>query len=205
MILLRSYLSMSLLLLAQFLLGMAVNLFVGIPTNHPGAHPSNYFAGSAQSIGWAIPSGGVWLAAHVSLGLALILGGIGVIVFAVRSGSRVAVGTAVLGGATILGAAFNGASFLDFNQDYSSMILAGLFALALGSGQAVTEPVRRVAGRLAGHSALEHPVVASCGRRGGAVAAPGDRAYPATSHHQVCARFGVARSVCAGRAGTETA
>ena len=119
--------------------------------------------------------------------------------------ARVAVGTAVLGGATILGAAFNGASFLDFNQDYSSMILAGLFALALGSGQAVTEPVRRVAGRPAGHSALEHPVVASCGRRGGAVAAPGDRAYPATSHHQVCARFGVARSVCAGRAGTETA
>ncbi len=129
----RAYLSMSLLLLAQFLLGMAVNLFVSIPTHHPGAHPSNYFSGSAQSIGWAIPHGGVWLAAHVSLGLALILGGIGVIVLAVRGGSRVAVGAAVLGDAAILGAAFNGASFLDFNQDYSSMIMAGLFALALGS------------------------------------------------------------------------
>lgn len=58
------------------------------------------------------------------------------------------------------------------------MILAALFALALGSGQAVTEPVRRVAGRPAGHSALEHPVVAYCGRRGGAVAAPGDGGVP---------------------------
>ena len=133
MILRRAYLWMSLLLLVQFLLGMAVNLFVTIPTHHPGAHPSNYFAGSAHSVGWAIPRGGVWLAAHVSLGLALILGGIGVIVLAVRSASRVAVGTAVLGGAAILGAAFNGASFLDFNQDYSSMIMAGLFALALAS------------------------------------------------------------------------
>jgi hypothetical protein len=129
----RAYLSMSLLLLAQFVLGMAVNLFVTIPTHHPGAHPSDYFAGSAQSIGWAIPHGGVWLAVHVSLGLALILGGIGVLVLAVRSGSRVMVSTAVLGGAAILGAAFNGASFLDFNHDYSSMIMAALFALALGS------------------------------------------------------------------------
>lgn len=116
----RAYLLMSLLLLAQFVLGMAVNLFVTIPSpHHPGAHPSNYFTGSARSIGWAIPHGGVWLAAHVSLGLALVLGGIVTITLATRSGNRVAMGTSALGGAAILGAAFNGASFLDFNQDYS--------------------------------------------------------------------------------------
>ncbi|MDQ2847946.1 MAG: hypothetical protein M3Y77_16695 [Actinomycetota bacterium] len=129
----RAYLLMSLLLLAQFVLGMAVNLFVTIPADHPGAHPANYFAGSARSIGWAIPHGGVWLAAHVSLGLALVLGGIVTITLATRSGNRAAVGTSVLGGAAILGAAFNGASFLDFNQDYSSMIMAALFAVAVGS------------------------------------------------------------------------
>ncbi|MGH3631884.1 MAG: hypothetical protein ACRDRL_31145 [Sciscionella sp.] len=129
----RAYLMMSLLLLAQFLLGMAVNLFVTIPAHHPGAHPTTYFLGSAQSIGWATPHGGVWLAAHVSLGLALVLGGIVTIVLATRSGSRVAIGTSVLGGASILGAAFNGASFLEFNQDYSSMIMAGLFAVAVSS------------------------------------------------------------------------
>ncbi len=129
----RAYLLMSLLLLAQFVLGMAVNLFVTIPTHHPGAHPSNYFTGSARSIGWAIPHGGVWLAAHVSLGLALVLGGIVTLTLATRSGKRAAISTSVLGGAAILGAAFNGASFLDFNQDYSSMIMAGLFAVAVGS------------------------------------------------------------------------
>lgn len=129
----RAYLLMSLLLLAQFVLGQAVNLFVSIPKHHPGAQPSNYFGGSAQSIGWAIPRGGAVLAAHISLGLALVLGGIVVIILAVRSGSRVALGTAVLGGAAILGAAFNGASFLAFNKDYSSMIMAALFAVALGS------------------------------------------------------------------------
>lgn len=129
----RAHLLMTLLLLCQFVLGMAVNLFVTIPAHHPGAAPSNYFAGSARSIGWAIPHGGPWLAAHVSLGLALVLGAITAIVLATRSGSRFAIGASVLGALAIIGAAFNGASFLDFNQDYSSMIMAGLFALALGS------------------------------------------------------------------------
>ncbi len=129
----RAYLLMSLLLLAQFMLGMAVNLFVTIPAHHPGAHPSNYVTGSARSIGWAIPHGGLWLAAHVSLGLALVLGAIVTITLATRSGNRASMATSTLGGAAIIGAAFNGASFLDFNRDYSSMIMAGLFAVAIGS------------------------------------------------------------------------
>jgi hypothetical protein len=33
----------------QFLLGMAVNLFVTILTNHPGANPPEYFGGGVQS------------------------------------------------------------------------------------------------------------------------------------------------------------
>lgn len=43
------------------------------------------------------------------------------------------VGTGLLGFGAIIGAAFNGASFLDFNRAYSSMIMAGLFAVALAS------------------------------------------------------------------------
>lgn len=128
-----AYLVMSLLLLVQFALGMVVNLFVSIPKHHPGVEPSNYFAGSAQSIGWAIPRGGVWLAAHASLGLALVLCGIVVLVLGLRSGGRVVTSTAVVGAIAILGAGFNGASFLDFNEDFSSMIMASLFAVALGS------------------------------------------------------------------------
>lgn len=129
----RVYLSMALLLLVQFLLGMATNLFVTVPRRHPGAHPSNYFAGSAHSIGWAISDSNLWLAAHVSLGLALVLGGLTAIVVAVRRGDRIARGTAVLAAAAIVGAGFNGASFLDFNRDYSSMIMAALFAVGVAA------------------------------------------------------------------------
>jgi hypothetical protein len=35
--------------LAQYAVGMVVNLFVTIPAHHPGAKPSNYFSGSASS------------------------------------------------------------------------------------------------------------------------------------------------------------
>lgn len=127
----RAYLVMCLLLLAQFLLGMVVNLLVQIPTHHPCARPGEYFSGSAASIGWAIPHGPGWLAAHVALGLALVLAGVAGAVFGIRRGGRVPITTAVLGFLAILGAAFNGASFLDYNKNVSSMIMAGCFALAL--------------------------------------------------------------------------
>ena len=38
------------ILAVQFLLGMAVNLFVTIPTNHPGANPPEYFSGVFNSV-----------------------------------------------------------------------------------------------------------------------------------------------------------
>ena len=46
-----------LFLVVQFLLGMAVNLFVKIPTNHPGANPPEYFGGVVQSVTWALLHG----------------------------------------------------------------------------------------------------------------------------------------------------
>ena len=36
-------------LFVQYLLGIAVNLFVTIPTKHPGAQPSEYFSGVVDS------------------------------------------------------------------------------------------------------------------------------------------------------------
>jgi len=38
---------------------------------------------------------------------------------------------AVVGALTIIGAGFNGLSFLTYGKDFSSMIMAGLWALAL--------------------------------------------------------------------------
>jgi hypothetical protein len=45
------------LVLVQAGIGMVVNLDVTIPAHHRGAHPSNYFAGSVHSVGWAIAHG----------------------------------------------------------------------------------------------------------------------------------------------------
>jgi hypothetical protein len=119
-------------LLAQFLLGMATNLFVTIPVHHPGARPGNYFAGSGQSVRWAVTSGPLALAAHATFGLLLVVAGFVLIWMAASSGHRGVVIASVLGALFILGAGFNGASFLDFNENPSSMIMAGLFAAALG-------------------------------------------------------------------------
>ena len=125
---------MSLALLVQFFLGMVTNLYVNIPAQHPGANAENYFSGAARSLGWAISAGSsVWLAAHAALGCLLVLGAIESIVFAARSRSALWIWATSCGAAFIIGAAFNGMSFLVFNKDYSSLIMAGLFALALSS------------------------------------------------------------------------
>jgi hypothetical protein len=118
-------------LIAQFLIGMLVNLFVTIPDGHPGSRPTEYFAGSFQSVAWAISSGPGLLVAHVGLGLILGIGSLALIIRVRALGRRRLTVAAVLGFLFIVGAGFNGASFLDFNEDYSSMIMATLFAAAL--------------------------------------------------------------------------
>ncbi|MGH3632848.1 MAG: hypothetical protein ACRDTS_01845 [Mycobacterium sp.] len=127
----RAYLVMCLLLLAQFVSGMFVNLFVQIPDHHPGAKPIAYFSGAATSVSWALGHGGGFLTVHVALGLALIVVGIAALVFALRVGGAGPLITAIVGFLAILGAAFNGASFLNYDEDLSSMIMAGCFAVAL--------------------------------------------------------------------------
>lgn len=122
-----------LLLLAQFLLGMVVNLYVNIPKNHPGAGAHNFFAGIASAIGWVIPDGPAWLAAHVAFGLALVVAAFANMAWSPSIGSRLCTTAAALGALAILGAAFNGASFVNYRHDFSSMIMAGLWALALAS------------------------------------------------------------------------
>jgi hypothetical protein len=113
-----------LLLLVQSGVGMAVNLYVNVPSRHPGSDPANYFAGSFHSVIWAIGQGPAALAIHASLGLALVVFVIGAAVHAIRSG-RVAIGFwSVLGGLLVIGAGFNGSSFLDFGHNASSLIMA---------------------------------------------------------------------------------
>ena len=121
-----------LLLVAQFLVGMAVNLFVTIPKHHPGARPPEYFSGALQSVTWALlGSGLLWLVVHVVVGILVFLFAIALLVTAIRAGRRGFAWAAGFGLVGVIAAGFNGASFLNYNEDFSSMLMSGGFALAL--------------------------------------------------------------------------
>jgi hypothetical protein len=120
-------------LLVQFLLGMAVNLFVEITRNHPGANPPEYFGGVVQSVTWAVLHGPFLLELHAVLGLLLVLGAIALFVLATRSGPRSFAIANGVGAFSILAAGFNGGSFLNYNQDFSSMIMASFFAIGMAA------------------------------------------------------------------------
>jgi hypothetical protein len=124
-------LAMLVIVLAQYGVGMVVNLFVTIPARHPGAKPSNYISGSGSSVAWAIASGPAALAVHAALGLALVIAAIAAAVLATYLRRRGVIALAWLGAACILGAGFNGASFLDFNHDVNSLIMSLLAAAAI--------------------------------------------------------------------------
>ena len=128
----NGYLGALITLVAQFLLGMVTNLFVQVPLRHPGANPSEYFSGVFQSVGWAILQGpSLWLTAHAVLGLVLVIFGIRLLVPAIRSRNRPAIVTSVIGALAMLAAGFNGGSYLNYHEDFSSMIMAGFFGLAV--------------------------------------------------------------------------
>jgi hypothetical protein len=116
-----------------FLLGTTVNLFVKIPTDHPGANPPEYFGGLVASVSWAILHGGLWLTLHAVLGLVLVLASVGTLVQAIRLGGGGRITLAVLGFIGVTGAGFNGASFLNYDADFSSMLMAVGFALGLSA------------------------------------------------------------------------
>lgn len=120
-----------LLLLAQSAIGMVVNLYVMIPHHHPGAHPSDYFGGSFHGVVWAIAHGAVGLAFHAAFGVALVFIVIGIAINALRVGSRVIAVWSSVGAVLVIGAGFNGASFLDFNDITSSLIMALLAFAAI--------------------------------------------------------------------------
>jgi len=123
---------MALLLVTQFLVGIAVALFVQIPRHHPGANPPEYFGGSVQSVTWALLGSGLpWLVVHVVVGILLFGFAIALLVTAIRGGRRGFAWAAGFGLVGVIAAGFNGASFLNYNEDFSSMLMSGGFAVAL--------------------------------------------------------------------------
>jgi hypothetical protein len=121
----------TLLVLLQAAIGMLVNLYVTIPTRHPGAHTSEYFGGSLRSLAWAIGHGAPALAVHAALGIALVVVVIAIAIAALRLPGRAIAVWSTIAALLVIGAGFNGASFLDFNDNTSSLLMALLaFAAA---------------------------------------------------------------------------
>lgn len=120
------------LVLVQAGLGVSVNLYVVVPSRHPGSHPGSYFRGSLDSVSWALVHGPFALGAHVMLGLAFVAVMALLTLYAIRSGDRIVSAWTSLGGLLVIGAAFNGASFLDFDDNVSSLIMALLAFASIG-------------------------------------------------------------------------
>ena len=122
-----------LMLIAQFLLGMGVNLFVVIPKEHPGSNPPEYFGGVVQSVTWAILHGHILLILHAAFGLVLVFASVGILVQAIRTRTRGLIVTAGFGAFGVIAAGFNGGSYLNYHEDFSSMLMSVGFAVAVVS------------------------------------------------------------------------
>jgi hypothetical protein len=119
------------LLAIQFVLGMTANLFVTVPSNHPGANPPDYFSGLVHSVAWAVTSSPLWLLLHAILGLLLLVLAVIFIIAAIvaRKGGWIAV--AIIGFIGVMSAGFNGGSFLEYNYDINSFFMAVSFIVAM--------------------------------------------------------------------------
>jgi hypothetical protein len=123
------------LLATQYLIGMVVNLFVTVPRQHPGTNAGEYFSGVAQGVIWALGNATGFLRLHVVMGLLLAIFALALIWQAVRSRRRAWIVTSLVGGFGIFVAGFNGASFMNYNHDFSSLLMSiGFLISALGYG-----------------------------------------------------------------------
>jgi hypothetical protein len=129
----RQLLGACILILVQSGVGMFVNLFVSIPKRHSGAQPHNYVTGSLKSVAWAIDHGALALAVHTVLGVLLAIMVIGIAAKSLRLPRRSLALWSILGALLTVGAGFNGASFLDYNKNASSFVMAVLAFGAVAS------------------------------------------------------------------------
>ncbi len=113
-----------LMLLAQYGLGMGVNLYARVPAADRGA-------GLATAVGRTLASQPVVLAVHAGLGLLMLVAGISVLTRAILARHRRAIASSALGLAAIIAAAFSGASFVSSGQAGASMAMAVLTGVAL--------------------------------------------------------------------------
>jgi hypothetical protein len=120
----RMSLGMALALLVQYALGMVVNLYVTVPARDQGG-------GILTAVGRAFANGPAAVAIHAGLGLLLIAGAISLVVRSARSRHRPLIWLSAVSLLSILGAALNGAAFVNSGDNGPSLGMAMLTAVAL--------------------------------------------------------------------------
>ncbi len=118
------------LLGVQFLIGMLVNLFVQVPASHPGVNAPEYFSGVVQGVAWALVNAPLWLLLHAIVGLVLFLAALLLIGYAIAARRRAWITVSVVGALGIILAGFNGASFINYGHDFSSLFMSMGFLMA---------------------------------------------------------------------------
>jgi hypothetical protein len=120
----KNSLGISVMLLAQYGLGMGVNLYAEVPRTDQGSGP-------AIALGRALSHSPAVLAIHAALGVLLLIAAFSVLSRAILARNRLAILTSIGGLAAIIGAAFSGASFVDHGHPGASMAMAALTGVAL--------------------------------------------------------------------------
>ena len=146
----RTSLGMTVVLLVQYALGMVVNLYVTVPARDQGG-------GVLAAIGRAFANGPASLAIHAGLGLLILAGTISLVVRSVLSRRRPLIWLSAVTLLAVLGAAGNGAAFVNSGNDGASLGMALLTGVALlclavtlyvtGVSGAARPAVPRTAGR----------------------------------------------------------
>ncbi len=81
---------------------------------------------------WGITHGpSLWLTAHALFGLILVAGAFGLLARAIALRSRPLIIAMSFGAFGVLAAGFNGGSFLNYHEDFSSMLMASGFTVAM--------------------------------------------------------------------------
>ena len=120
----RDTLVLAVILIVQYALGMIVNIYVTVPKTDQGV-------GLGKAFGDAMSKGPASLAIHTGVGVILLLASVGLVVHALLSGHRVVLVSSVVALLAIVGAAFNGADFVNNGQNSATLTMALLTALAL--------------------------------------------------------------------------
>lgn len=125
------------LLVAQFVIGMTLDVFIRIPEMHPGVSGA-YLTRTIDGYGWAMTNGGgVGLTAHLVIATILVLGSVATLGFSIAARNKVWIIASSCGLIGVWLAFLNGLEFINTNLDKHSFAMAMAFMIALisyGSG-----------------------------------------------------------------------